>query len=63
MAGQICGRNLADLDQKRAEKRAELIKKVVFLVLFSLILGKYKKYYAFPTTANIDKFLSSAQMS
>ncbi len=43
-AGQICGRNLADLEQKgwKGDRTSE---NFVFLILFSLILGKYNKYY------------------
>ncbi len=42
-AGQICGRILADFEQKRAEKGPNF-KKNDSLLLSSLIPGKYKKF-------------------
>ncbi len=45
--GQSCGKILADFVQKRAENGPHFLK-LVFLLLFSLILCKSKKYYTFP---------------
>jgi hypothetical protein len=51
---------LADFEQK-GPKRGRTSGKFVFLLFFSLILGKPKKYYTFPTDLYKDIFVSEGK--
>jgi hypothetical protein len=48
---------VADFVQK-GQKRGRTSGKFVFILFFSLILGKSKKYYNFPIDTDKDKFVS-----
>jgi hypothetical protein len=61
VAGQICGIILADFVQK-GPKKVQIAGKFVFFLLFSLILGKSKKYYTFPSDIYQYSFVSKGQM-
>ncbi len=47
---------------RKGQKRGQTSEKFVFLLLFFLILGKFKKYYIFSTGIDQEHFFSKAQM-